>query len=82
MSCDDERGYVYLPVGTASNEYYGASRPGATLYSESLVVVDAASGELVWPFQMVHHGVWDYDLPAAPNLLDIRVDDRRIEAVA
>lgn len=82
MSCDEERGLVYLPVGTASNDFYGGGRPGADLFSESLVALEAESGRRAWHFQMVHHGLWDYDLPAAPNLLTITVDGRRIDAVA
>ena len=82
MSADPELGYVYLPFGTAENDFYGGERPGDNLFSESLVCLDAATGELVWHFQMVHHGVWDYDLPAAPNLVDIVVDGKPIKAVA
>ncbi|MDO9519761.1 MAG: pyrroloquinoline quinone-dependent dehydrogenase [Pseudohongiella sp.] len=82
MSADAETGYVYLPTSTPNNDWYGAHRPGDNLYAESLVCLDAATGEIVWHFQMVHHGLWDYDLPAAPNLLDITVDGRDIKAVA
>ncbi|MEE2778008.1 MAG: pyrroloquinoline quinone-dependent dehydrogenase [Acidobacteriota bacterium] len=82
MSGDDELGYVYLPIGTATNDYYGAHRPGDNLYSESLVCVNVETGEKVWHFQFVHHGLWDYDLPAAPNLIDIVVDGKPIKAVA
>src|SRR5205085_4891101 len=72
MSADDELGYIYLPFGTPSNDYYGGARPGNGLFGESLVCVDATTGKRIWHFQMVHHGVWDYDLPAAPNLIDIK----------
>lgn len=82
MSADPETGYVYLPTSTPNNDWYGAHRLGDNLYAESLVCLDAATGEIVWHFQMVHHGLWDYDLPAAPNLLNIRVDGRDIKAVA
>ncbi len=82
MSADDELGLVYLPIGTATNDYYGGDRLGDNLFSESLVAVDAETGRREWHFQMVHHGLWDYDLPAAPNLLDITVDGRQIKAVA
>ncbi|MBK8249848.1 MAG: PQQ-binding-like beta-propeller repeat protein [Gemmatimonadetes bacterium] len=82
MSCDNELGFVYLPFGTPSNDYYAVDRPGDNLFSESLVAVNATTGERQWHFQMVHHGVWDYDLPAAPNLVDITVDGRPIKAVA
>jgi quinoprotein glucose dehydrogenase len=82
MSADPETGYVYLPTSTPNNDWYGAHRLGDNLYAESLVCLDAATGEIVWHFQIVHHGLWDYDLPAAPNLLDIEVDGRKIKAVA
>jgi len=82
MSSDPELGYVYLPTGTPSNDWYGGQRKGDNLYAESLVCVDAESGDMVWHFQMVHHGLWDYDLPAAPNLVDIVVDGKPIKAVA
>ena len=73
MSADEELGYVYLPVSTPTNDYYGGHRPGDGLYGESLVCLDAATGKKVWHYQLVHHGLWDYDPPAAPNLIDITV---------
>jgi len=82
ISVDEELGYVYLPFGTPTNDYYGGHRPGANLFAESLVCLDAATGKRVWHFQAVHHGLWDYDFPTAPNLLDITVNGRRIKAVA
>jgi len=82
MSADDELGYVYLPTSTPTSDYYGGYRLGDNLYAESLVCVDVETGERIWHFQMVHHGIWDWDLPAAPNLLDIVVDGKRIKAVA
>ena len=82
MSADPELGYVYLPTSTPTNDWYGGHRLGDNLFAESLVCVDARTGERVWHFQMVHHGLWDYDLPAAPNLLNIVVDGRPIKAVA
>ena len=82
MSVDPELGYVYLPVGSPVTDYYGGHRPGDNLFANSLVCLDAETGERVWHFQFVHHTVWDYDLPAAPNLIDITVDGRDIKAVA
>ena len=82
MSADDALGYVYLPVSTPTNDFYGGHRLGDNLFAESLVCLNAETGERVWHFQMVHHGIWDYDLPAAPNLVDITVDGREIQAVA
>jgi quinoprotein glucose dehydrogenase len=81
MSVDVERGLVYLPVSTPSNDYYGGSRPGANLFAESLVCLDAATGALRWHYQIVHHGLWDYDLPTAPILATIDVSGRRADVV-
>ncbi|MGE3958894.1 MAG: pyrroloquinoline quinone-dependent dehydrogenase [Vicinamibacterales bacterium] len=82
MTVDEETGYVYLPFGTPTNDFYGGHRPGNNLFAESLVCLDATTGRRVWHFQAVHHGLWDYDFPAAPNLVDITVNGRRIKAVA
>lgn len=82
MSADPDTGYVYLPTSTPNNDWYGGHRLGDNLYAESLVALDSANGEVVWHFQVVRHGLWDYDLPAAPNLVDINVDGRDIKAVA
>jgi quinoprotein glucose dehydrogenase len=82
MSADDELGIVYIPIGTPTNDWYGGKRTGDNLFAESLVAVRAETGERVWHFQTVHHGLWDYDLPAAPTLIDINVDGRPIKAVA
>jgi len=81
FTVDVERGLVFLPVSTASNDFYGGRRPGANLFAESLVCLDANTGKRKWHFQMVHHGLWDYDLPAAPNLVTINVGGRKIDAV-
>ena len=82
MSADPELGYVYLPVEAPTSDYYGGHRPGDNLYGQSLVCLDASTGERVWHFQTVHHPIWDYDLPAPPVLLDIALEGRRIPAVA
>jgi quinoprotein glucose dehydrogenase len=82
MSGDEELGLAYLPVTTPTSDYYGAYRRGAGLFAESLVALDAATGRRVWHFQGVHHGLWDYDFPAAPNLVDIDIDGQPIRAVA
>ena len=81
MSADEERGLVYLPLKTTTNDWYGGHRPGNNLFGETLVCLDAATGALVWHYQLVHHGLWDYDPPAAPILADITVDGRAIPAV-
>ena len=81
-SADAELGYVYLPLSTPTGDYYGGHRPGDNLFAESLVCLDATTGERIWHFQAVHHGLWDYDFPAAPTLVDITVDGREVKAVA
>lgn len=82
MSLDETRGLLYLPVSTPSNDFYGARRRGQDLFADSLVCLDAATGVRRWHFQTVHHGLWDYDLPAAPNLVTIEHDGHRVDAVA
>ena len=82
MSADEELGYVYLPVGNATNDHYGGHRPGSLLFANSLVALECSTGTRVWHYQLVHHDLWDYDPPAAPNLIDITVDGRVIKAVA
>lgn len=82
FTVDVDRGLVYLPVTTPNNDFYGGHRKGDNLFAEAVVCLDANTGERVWHFQTVHHGVWDYDLPAPPNLVTINVDGRRIDAVA
>ncbi len=76
LAGDSELGHVYLPTGTTTNDYYGAERLGDNLFSETLIAVDVETGQRVWHFQAVHHGLWDYDFPTHPNLVDIRVDGR------
>ena len=82
MSADAELGYVYLPFSPAANDYYGGERHGDNLFADSLVCLEAATGRRVWHFQLVRHGLWDYDIPAAPNLVDITIGGRRVRAVA
>ena len=82
FSVDDELGYIYLPTGTPTNDYYGGHRPGDNLFAESLVALDIETGERIWYFQAVHHGVWDYDFPTHPNLVDLTVDGRNVKAIA
>jgi quinoprotein glucose dehydrogenase len=81
MSLDERRGLVYLPVSTPSNDYFGGRRPGANLFGESIVCLDAATGVRKWHFQIVHHGLWDYDPASAPNLVTMTVGGRRLDAV-
>lgn len=81
MSADDARGIVYLPVSAPTNNFFGGERPGDGLFGNSLVALDAQTGERIWHYQIVHHDIWDYDLPCAPILVDITVDGRDIPAV-
>jgi len=81
MSLDDRRGLVYLPVGTPSNDFYGARRPGQNLYGDSIVCLDAATGTLKWYFQVAHHGLWDYDPASAPAIVSMKVGGREIDGV-
>ena len=82
FSCDEELGLVYLPFSTPTDDFYGGHRHGDGLFGESLVAVDAATGELSWYFQTVHHGVWDYDLPTPPIFADLEVEGRKVRALA
>ena len=71
-----------MPVGSVNNDHYGVDRPGADLFSDSLVAVDVKTGKLKWYFQAIHHDLWDYDMPAAPMLFDVVHDGKKIPAVA
>ena len=82
MSVDAARGMIFLPIGSPSYDFYGADRKGQNLFGNSLVALDAATGKLIWYYQMVHHDLWDYDLPAQPNLVTVRRAGRKILAVA
>jgi quinoprotein glucose dehydrogenase len=82
FSADEELGHLYAPTNTIAPDYYGGHRLGDNLFAESVLALDLATGRRVWHFQTVHHGLWDYDNPAAPNLVDITVDGRRIRALA
>ena len=82
MSLDAERGLLYVPTSTPSSDYWGGRRLGANLFAESLVCLDARTGEREWHFQAVHHGLWDYDFTSAPNLMTLNVDGRTVDAVA
>ena len=82
MTVDEELGMVYLPVELPTGDYYGGHRPGAGLFGESLVALDLKTGQRKWHYQLVHHGIWDMDIPCAPILADITVDGRAIKAIA
>ena len=82
ISVDLELETVYLPVETATGDYYGGYRPGDNLFAESLLAVDLHSGERKWHFQLVHHGIWDHDIPCAPILADVVIDGQLRKIVA
>ena len=82
MAADDALGYVYVPIESPTNDQYGGFRPGANLFANSLMCLDAQTGKRVWHYQLTHHDLWDYDIPAPPVLLDVTVDGRKIKAVA
>lgn len=82
MSLDEERGIVYIPTGSPAFDFYGGNRKGKNLYGNCLIALEAATGKLVWYYQLVHHDLWDYDLPAPPNLLTVTHEGKKIDAVA
>jgi quinoprotein glucose dehydrogenase len=81
MSLDEGRGLLYLPVSTPSNDFYGGRRHGKNLFADSIVCLDAATGKRKWHYQLVHHGLWDYDMPSPPGLVTITVNGKKIDAV-
>ncbi len=82
ISVDEELGLVYLPVELPTGDYYGGHRPGNGLFGESIVAVDLKTGQRKWHYQLVHHGIWDWDIPCAPILVDFTLNGRVIKAVA
>jgi quinoprotein glucose dehydrogenase len=82
ISVDEELGMAYLPVESPTQDSYGGDRPGSALFAESLVAVDLKTGQRKWHYQLVHHGVWDFDIPCAPVLVNITVDGKPVKAVA
>jgi quinoprotein glucose dehydrogenase len=81
FSADPALGYVYLSIESATNDVYGGHRPGNNLYSDSLVCLDIKTGKMIWYQQLVHHDIWDYDMPPHPILIDINVDGKPVKAV-
>jgi quinoprotein glucose dehydrogenase len=81
MSVDPERGLVFLPTATAAPNNYGGHRPGDNRYANSVVALRAADGSVAWHFQVVHHDVWDLDLPAQPILVDLTRDGKTVPVV-
>ena len=81
FTIDDQRGILYMPLGSAINDFYGMDRPGNNLFSDSIVAVDAMTGKRLWHFQAVHHDLWDYDMPVPPVLFDVTRGGKKIPAV-
>ncbi len=82
FSVDEARDLLFMPVGGPAGNYWGGDRPGNNLYANSIVAVNAITGKYVWHFQLVHHDLWDNDLPAAPSLFDVKKDGKTIPALA
>ena len=82
LSLDDERGIVFLPTGSAAFDFWGGNRAGENLFANSVLALDAMTGERIWHYQTVRHDLWDRDLPAPPNLVTVEHDGERIDAVA
>jgi glucose dehydrogenase len=82
FTVDEARDILYMPIGGPAGNYWGGDRPGNNLFGNSLVAVDANTGKYKWHFQVVHHDLWDTDLPAAPSLFDVTKDGKRIPALA
>ncbi len=82
MSVDEERGIVFLPLGSPTYDYYGADRLGSNLFGNSLVALEAATGKRIWHYQTVHHDIWDYDLSAAPQLITVQHEGKKVDAVS
>jgi quinoprotein glucose dehydrogenase len=82
MSVDEKRGIVFLSTGSPTYDFYGADREGMNLFGNSVVALEAATGRYIWHFQTIHHDLWDYDLPAPPNLVTVTHGGKKVDAVA
>jgi quinoprotein glucose dehydrogenase len=82
MSLDEKRGWVFLALGSAAFDFYGGQRLGSNLFANSVVALDAMTGKRIWNYQVVHHDLWDRDLPSPPNLVTVEQGGRRVDAVA
>jgi quinoprotein glucose dehydrogenase len=82
ISVDEDLGMAYLPVESPTQDSYGGDRPGSALFAESLVAIDLKTGQRKWHYQLVHHGLWDFDIPCAPVLVNITVDGKTVKALA
>ncbi len=82
MSVDEKRGMIFVPTGSAAFDFFGGNRKGNNLYANCLLALNAKTGKLIWYYQFTHHDVWDRDLPAPPNLVTLKKDGQKVEAVA
>jgi len=82
LSIDSKRGIVFAGTGSPSNDFHGGERIGQNLFGNSILALDAATGKLKWHYQVLHHDLWDYDIPCPPNLVTVKKDGRDIDAVA
>ncbi len=82
MTIDEKRGIAYIPLGTSRYDFYGANRKGNNLFGNSLLALDIRTGKRLWHYQLVHHDLWDYDLPVAPKLLTVKHDGKNVDIVA
>ncbi len=82
MTIDEKRGIAYIPLGTSRYDFYGANRKGNDLFGNSLLALDIRTGKRLWHYQLVHHDLWDYDLPVAPKLLTVKHNGKNVDVVA
>jgi quinoprotein glucose dehydrogenase len=82
VSVDEQLGMAFIPVELPTGDYYGGHRPGNGLFGETVLAVDLKTGQRKWHYQLVHHGIWDMDIPCAPMLVDITVNGQTVKAVA
>ncbi|MEP6949154.1 MAG: PQQ-binding-like beta-propeller repeat protein [Ginsengibacter sp.] len=82
LSLDSKRGIVFAATGSPSNDFHGGERIGQNLFGNSILALDAATGKLIWHYQVLHHDLWDYDMPCPPNLITVKKDDKMVDAVA
>ncbi|OYX11825.1 MAG: quinoprotein glucose dehydrogenase, partial [Algoriphagus sp. 32-45-6] len=82
ITVDEKSGIAYFPLGSPTYDYYGADRIGSNLFGNCLLALDARTGKRIWHYQTVHHDLWDYDMVSAPQLMEVTIDGKKIEAVA
>lgn len=82
FTLDMERGWVFCGTGSAAYDHWGGDRIGANLFANCILALDASTGERIWHYQVVHHDIWDYDIPCPPNLVQVQQDGKTIDAVA